>query len=103
VNLVLNGMEAMRGVPEERRRMVVRSRSADSRKAEVSVSDNGVGIAAEMLPRVFDPFVTSKASGMGLGLSISRTIVETYGGRIRAENLSAGGAAFHFTLPFVHH
>jgi len=53
-----------------------------------------------MLARVFDFFVTSKASGMGLGLSISRTIIEAHRGRIGAENLPAGGAAFHFTLPF---
>ena len=102
VNLMLNAMEAMREVPEERRRLVIRTRRANDREAEVSVIDGGVGIPAEMLPRIFEPFVTSKASGMGLGLSISRTIVEAHGGRVRAENLPAGGAAFHFTLPLWH-
>jgi two-component system sensor kinase FixL len=54
-----------------------------------------------MLPHIFDPFVSSKSTGMGLGLSISRTIVEAYGGRIRAEHLPSGRAALHFTLPFA--
>jgi signal transduction histidine kinase len=101
VNLMLNAMEAMREVPEERRRLVIRTRRANDREAEVTVIDGGVGIPAEMLPRIFEPFVTSKASGMGLGLSISRTIIEAHGGQIRAENLSAGGASFHVTLPFA--
>ena len=65
------------------------------------MADSGIGIAADLLPRLFSPFVTTKPSGMGLGLSISRTIVETLGGRMRAENLPVGGASFHFTLPFV--
>jgi signal transduction histidine kinase len=67
----------------------------------VSVADSGGGIPSEVLPRVFDPFVTSKATGMGLGLAISRTIVEAYGGWIRAENLPSGGALFQFTIPFA--
>jgi two-component system sensor kinase FixL len=54
-----------------------------------------------LLPRIFEPFVTSKGSGMGLGLAISRTIIEAHGGQIRAENAPAGGAVFLFTLPFA--
>ncbi len=103
VNLMLNGMEAMREVPEERRRLAIRSRRANDKEAEVSVIDGGVGVRAEMLPRIFDAFVTSKANGMGLGLSISRTIIEAHGGRIRAENRLGGGASFYFTLPFARH
>ena len=80
---------------------MIRSKRANGKEAEVSVVDSGAGIPAEMLPRIFDPFVTSKSTGMGLGLSISRTIVEAHGGQIRAENVPAGGAAFHFTLPFA--
>jgi signal transduction histidine kinase len=103
VNLMLNGMEAMREAREERQRLVIRSSRANEKEAEVSISDSGVGIPSEILPRIFDSFVSSKASGMGLGLSISRTIIEAHGGRIQAENLSAGGATFHFTVPFVHY
>jgi len=101
LNLALNGMEAMRDRPEAGRQLTIRSSQANAKEAEVSVVDSGPGIPAEILPRIFDPFVTSKSGGMGLGLSISRTIVEAYGGRMRAENLPIGGAGFHFTLPFA--
>jgi signal transduction histidine kinase len=99
LNLALNAMEAMRDQPQETRQLTIRSRQANAKEAEVSVVDSGVGIPADMLPRIFDPFVSSKSDGMGVGLSISRTIVEAYGGRISAENLPSGGAAFHFVLP----
>jgi signal transduction histidine kinase len=101
VNLVLNALEAIHDQPEENRRLLVRSTRANDKEAEVSVFDSGVGIPTEVLPQIFKPFVTSKSSGMGLGLSISRTIVEAHGGHIRAENPQGGGAAFHFTLPFA--
>ena len=65
----------------------------------MSVIDSGPGIDAALLPHIFDAFVTSKSGGMGLGLSISRTIIEAHGGQIRAENLPEGGAAFHISLP----
>jgi signal transduction histidine kinase len=101
LNLALNAIEAMSEQPESKRQLVIRSRRAGDREAQVSVIDSGPGIEATLLPHVFDAFVTSKAGGMGLGLSISRTIVEAHGGRIHAENSPAGGAAFHITLPFV--
>jgi signal transduction histidine kinase len=99
VNLMLNAIEAMRDVSEASRRLLVRSRGRSDGEAEVSVSDSGAGILPELLPQLFDSFVTSKADGMGLGLSISRTIIESHRGRIWAENLPAGGAVFRFTLP----
>ncbi|HYN46831.1 MAG TPA: ATP-binding protein, partial [Allosphingosinicella sp.] len=66
---------------------------------EIEVADTGAGIAAEHLESLFSEFMTTKSGGMGLGLPISRTIVEAHGGEIRAENRQGGGAAFIFTLP----
>jgi signal transduction histidine kinase len=101
LNLALNAMEAMHSQPANRRVLVIRSARADRSEAEVSVTDTGPGIPAEMLDRVFEPFVTTKASGMGLGLAISRTIVEAHGGHISAESSPGGGAVLRFTLPLA--
>jgi signal transduction histidine kinase len=101
MNLALNGIEAMFDRPAALRQLVIRSRCANGKEAEVSVADSGAGIPAALLPRIFDAFVTSKAAGMGLGLAISRTIVEAHGGQLRAENAPTGGAVFHFTLPLA--
>lgn len=100
LNLALNAIESVSNQPDAKRRVVVRTRASD-KEVEVSVVDSGAGIQDEILSRIFKPFVTSKSTGMGLGLSISRTIVEAHGGKIRAENLPGGGAAFHFSLPFA--
>jgi signal transduction histidine kinase len=100
LNLALNAIEAMHDQPAAKRHLVIRSRRIDDKQVEVSVSDSGAGIAPDMLPRIFDAFITTKPGGMGLGLSISRSIVEAHGGRLGADNLPQGGASFHFTLPF---
>jgi signal transduction histidine kinase len=68
---------------------------------EVSISDSGTGIPPDKLEKIFDTFYTTKPQGSGLGLSIARTIIETYGGKIWAENWLGGGAAFRFTLPLA--
>lgn len=97
MNLMRNAIEAMEGSPE--RRLSVRTELTDEQMVRVSVTDTGPGIAPEIEGQLFSAFVTTKGSGMGLGLSICRTIVEAHGGRIIAEPAPGGGARFSFTLP----
>lgn len=101
LNLALNGIESLRSQAEGQRQLTIRCRLVDEGEIEVVVFDSGGGIDPKLLPRIFDAFVTSKADGMGMGLSISRTIVEAHGGRMSAENPPTGGAAFRFTLPLA--
>jgi len=104
LNLVFNGMDALHGARLEHRRVGVTARAhatSGARILEIGVDDAGPGIPTDRLAHIFDPFFTTKPNGMGMGLSISRTIVEAHGGRIWAENKSGGGAAFRFTLPIA--
>lgn len=95
VNLMLNALDALpRGG-----RLEVSLRSGSDREIEVSVEDSGPGIAAEMMPRLFTPFASNKETGLGLGLVVSRRIVEDHGGRLWASNRPEGGARFTFRLP----
>ncbi len=98
LNVVLNGMDALNGSHGERRISVI-ALLHGAQTVEIAVSDTGSGIPADQLAHVFDPFFTTKPSGMGMGLPISRTIIEAHGGRLWAENNSSGGATFRFTLP----
>ncbi len=98
LNLLLNGIEAMCATPYGCRVLVIRTRHAD-RHIEVSVTDRGPGIPTESVGRIFEPFYTTKSDGMGIGLSIGRTIVEAHGGCIAAQNNIDGGATVWFTLP----
>jgi two-component system sensor kinase FixL len=98
LNLMRNAIEAMHERP--RRDLVIATRAlAAEGLVEVSVTDTGTGLAPEVAARLFQPFVTTKPNGMGVGLSICRTIVEAHGGRIRVESGPAGGTIFRFTLP----
>jgi signal transduction histidine kinase len=100
VNLIANSMDAMALTPAPDRRIVVRS-TMTRHVAEVAVEDSGEGIVPDVLARLFDPFVTTKPKGMGIGLTIVRGIVEAHGGTIQAKNNPGGGATFWFTLPAV--
>ena len=100
LNLVVNGIDAMKDTPRENRTISIRT-SRHEAFAELSVSDRGSGIPEEKLKKVFDPFFTSKAEGMGMGLSISRTIIEAHHGLISAKNRDHGGASFRVKLPLV--
>jgi two-component system sensor kinase FixL len=99
VNLFRNALEAMAGASQ--RRLVATTRPAADEMIEVSVADTGHGFADGVESNLFQTFFTTKETGMGVGLSISRSIVEAHGGKMWAENNPSGGATFHFTLPAV--
>jgi signal transduction histidine kinase len=100
LNLVLNGIDATRDTPSQNRVISVRTSRVEN-FAQLSVSDRGSGIPEEKLQQVFEPFFTSKAEGMGMGLSIARTIIEAHHGLISAKNRVHGGASFRIRLPLV--
>jgi two-component system sensor kinase FixL len=97
VNLLRNAMDAMQEAP--RRELTISILPSGAEMVEVAVADTGPGISDEIRPKLFQPFVTSKEHGMGVGLSISRTIIESHGGQLWAEPNAGGGAIFRFTVP----
>ena len=100
MNLMLNAFAAMDRPELPTRRLLVRTRAAaDGSRVEAEFEDSGAGIAADVIDRLFEPFVTTKPDGLGMGLSICRSIVDEHGGRLRAANNPAGGATFSLTLP----
>jgi len=101
LNLIVNGMDALDGANPEDRCVSVTASLDGTRAVEIAVSDSGCGIPADKLTHIFDPFFTTKPDGMGMGLSISRTIIEAHNGRIWAENRAEGGVSFRFTLPIA--
>jgi PAS domain S-box-containing protein len=98
-NLIQNAFHALEATPEYRRRLTIRTGRLPNDEIEVAVSDNGPGFSAADAERLFEPFVTTRAEGTGMGLAIARSIVAAHGGRIEAERLPEGGALFRFTLP----
>jgi len=99
LNLIINAVEAMSGVCEEARELSISTTTNGPGEVLVSVCDSGPGITSENLGRLFDPFYTTKLGGMGMGLSICRSIVEAHGGRLWATPNLTRGATFQFILP----
>jgi signal transduction histidine kinase len=98
LNLVMNGVEAMSSVADRPRELLVRSRQHESDKVLVAIEDSGIGIDRDNLEKIFNAFYTTKSHGMGMGLAISRSIVENHGGRLWAVSNNGPGATFQFTL-----
>ena len=94
INLLLNGLDAVSHLPQGSRWIRLGTRASAAHAVELTVEDSGNGIAESDLERVFEPFFTTKREGLGMGLSISRSIVELHGGSIKAERGPAGGALF---------
>lgn len=99
VNLVSNAFDAMQQTPLDQRKVQISTAGNGDGKVRLSVRDHGAGIHSEVHEHLFEQFVTTKEQGLGMGLAIVRSIVEAHGGKIAAENVTDGGARFHFTLP----
>jgi signal transduction histidine kinase len=98
MNLIMNSIDAMKDV-DGRRELAIKSQRAEDEQVHVSVSDTGVGLPQQQTDQIFNAFFTTKAQGTGMGLSISRSIIESHGGRLWATSNSGRGATFNFTLP----
>jgi C4-dicarboxylate-specific signal transduction histidine kinase len=99
INLITNACDAMADMPCEARALTIRTGLHDNDFVLISVCDAGPGIAEGELEQVFEPFFTSKVNGMGLGLSVCRTIIDAHGGELWVEHNSGRGATFHLSLP----
>ncbi len=99
LNLAINAFDAMRDTPASKRKVLIATQSNGDDMVRTSVRDYGVGISEEMRDRLFDPFFSTKTEGLGMGLAIVRSIVESHGGTITAENADGGGTRFEFVLP----
>jgi len=99
LNLVMNAMEAMSGVTDRAQELVITTQNIDQGRVQVTVEDSGTGLDSNSMGKIFDAFYTTKSGGMGMGLSISRSIIENHGGRLWATANDGPGTKFHFTLP----
>jgi C4-dicarboxylate-specific signal transduction histidine kinase len=102
LNLVMNGVEAMSTVGVRLRELVITTEDGEADQVRVAVKDAGTGLAPESIERIFDAFYTTKSGGMGMGLSVSRSIVQNHGGRLWAEPNDGSGTTFQFTVPKYH-
>lgn len=98
MNLIVNSLEAMKGVGGMRE-LVIQSERAENKEILVSFTDTGIGLPPQLLEQIFEPFFTTKPHGTGMGLRISRSIIESHGGRLWAESTAGRGATFHLSLP----
>ena len=99
LNLMINGIESMSGVSGRPRRLLIRTERREDGQVHVSVHDRGAGVDIGLMARLFEPFFTTRSDGIGMGLPISRSIVEAHGGRLWAESIENHGSVFQFTLP----
>jgi signal transduction histidine kinase len=99
LNLMMNGIEAMSSVSDGSRQLLIKTQRDDSDQVLISVTDSGIGLDPKHVERLFEAFFTTKTEGMGMGLSISRSIIEAHGGRLWATPNAGPGATFQFTLP----
>jgi len=99
LNLVMNGMEAMSNVSENARELAITTRNVDLNQVQVTVQDSGIGVDPDRMPKIFEPFYTTKPHGMGMGLAICRSILQAHGGQLWAAANHGPGTSFHFTLP----
>jgi signal transduction histidine kinase len=98
MNLIMNSIDAMKDV-DGTRELAIKSQRAENEQLQVSVSDTGIGLPPRQADQIFNPFFTTKPHGTGMGLRISRSIIESHGGRLWAADNSPRGATFQFTLP----
>ena len=101
LNLLMNAFDAMKDAPAAERKVVVRAQAKDAGIVEISVRDRGTGLTGDSLSKIFQPFYTTKREGLGMGLPISRSILEAHGGRLWAKNNLDRGATFYFTVPAI--
>ena len=101
LNLIMNGIQAMAAVSDHRRELTVSVARAQPGRMKVSVGDTGLGLDPATASRVFEPFFTTKHDGLGMGLSICRSIIEAHGGQLWASPRAPHGTAFHFAIPIA--
>ena len=102
LNLIMNALEAMSAIGDRPRELVIRTQSGEVDQVRVTVQDSGIGLDPQSMGRIFDAFYTTKSQGMGMGLAISRSIIENHGGRLWAVANDGPGATFQFTLMKYH-